>query len=152
MTCALIVIIPAFLLLIDLYFLIMGYWFTASLCTTASRAAAQGPPNAMLTKSADIRVRQVIEDGFKSNNSTVHLDNYEVTEHITRLPTATSGGAVSGCVTVDLDASLRPPFCLKFVLPQNQISLHITHTSPYTYVQPALAKDGPPANPNPSLN
>jgi hypothetical protein len=150
MSCALTLIIPAFLLLIDLYFLIMGYWWTASLCNTAARTASQGPPNALMPKSADIRVKEVLNSGTESTNTTARIVNYEVTERITRLPLPRFGGAVSGCVTVDVDSAVSPPFCLKYLLPDRRIILHMSKSCPYTYVLPAIARDAQP--PSQSLN
>ncbi len=141
MLCAMVLFIPAFLCLIDLYFIIMGYWWSTSACTSAARAASQGPPNALIRKAPELRVKQALDGSSRDPNSPIHLVDWKVSESIKRLPDASVGGAVTGSVTVDIDTEVTPPFVLKFALPQQKFAVHATHTCPYTYTQPASTID-----------
>jgi hypothetical protein len=143
MMSALIIVIPAFLCLIDLYFVIMGYWWSTSACTLAARAAAQGPPNALIRKGPEMRAKQALEGSAPDPNSPIHLVDYTVSETVKRLPDSVVGGAVSGSVTVDINTVITPPFVLRFAVPQQKFAVHASHTCPYTYVR----RPAPPADP-----
>jgi len=140
MVCAILIIVPVFFCLIDLYFLVMGYWYSASDCRQAARAASQGPPSAVVAGEPENRALRVLNTDIAENNPTIHLDQYTVTESITSLPDPTVGGAVIGTVTVAITVSITPPFILKYVLSDNKFINNISETCPYTWVQQGHAQ------------
>jgi hypothetical protein len=132
-----VVIVPLFLALIDLYFVIMGYWWTVSHCRAAARAAAQGPPNAIARDEPKRRALEYLNVSGADGNSTLKLTSCEVTDSLRSIADPTTGGAVSGTVTVNVIVEVVPPFLLKLGVPGQKFVVNATQSSPYTYVQRA---------------
>jgi hypothetical protein len=131
-----VIIVPIFLALIDLYFVIVGYWWTMGHCREAARAAAQGPPNAVLRDGPKQRAMQYLNVSSSDSNTTIHLTSCSVTEKIVSLPDPTYGGAVNGTVTVSVQVEVVPPFLLKMGVPGQKFVVNTNQSSPFTWVQP----------------
>jgi hypothetical protein len=129
-----IVIVPLFLALIDLYFVILGYWWTVSHCRAAARAAAQGPPNALARDEPLRRALLYMNVSGADGNSTLRLTDCNVTDSLRSIPDLTTGGAVSGTVTVNVTVEVIPPFLLKMGVPGQKFVVNSSQSSPYTYV------------------
>jgi len=129
-----VLIVPLFLALIDLYFVIMGYWWTVAHCRAAARAAAQGPPNALSQGEPKRRALEYLNVSGADGNSTLHLTDCQVTDSLRSVPDLTAGGAVSGTVTVNVTVEVVPPFLLKLGVPGQKFVVNTTQASPYTYV------------------
>ena len=137
--------IPVLLALIDLYFVILGYWWTISYCKLAARAASQGPPNILLKDSATKRARNVLSENVGTSGATVHIVSCDVAEKISALPDAIIGGPVNGSVTVTVQVEVIPPFMLKLTVPGQKFVVDSTQTCPYTWIlQPTPPDDNKP--------
>jgi hypothetical protein len=144
-----VVIVPLFLALIDVYFVIMGYWWTVSHCRAAARAAAQGPPNAIAHDEPKRRALEYLNVSGADGNSTLHLTSCEVTDSLRSVSDPTTGGAVSGSVTVNVQVEVVPPFLLKLGVPGQKFVVNASQTSPYTNVQRANPDPQDPNAPKP---
>jgi len=129
-----VVIVPLFLALIDLYFVILGYWWTVSHCRAAARAAAQGPPTALAQDEPKRRALEYMNVSGADGSPTLKLTSCEVTDSLRSVPDPTTGGAVSGTVTVNVTVEVVPPFLLKMGVPGQKFVVNASQSSPYTYV------------------
>src|SRR5271163_1996838 len=134
MICAMVIVIPIFLICIDLYFVIMGYWWTMSSCRMAARAAAQGPPNAVLRDSPKQRALEFLNSSGDVDKSMIHLVGCDVIDSVQSMPDPTYGGAVNGTVSVDITVDVTPPFLLKMVAPGQKFTICASQSCPYTWV------------------
>ncbi len=132
--CTMVMVIPIFLACIDLYFVVMGYWWTMSNCRLAARAAAQGPPNAVLRDSPRQRTLEFLNSCGGIDTSMIHLVSCDVIDSLTSIPDSTYGGAVNGTVSVDMTVDVTPPFLLKLVAPGQKFTINASQTCPYTWV------------------
>lgn len=132
-----VVAVPILLTLIDLYFLIIGYWWTMNHCQLAARAAAQGSPSAVILNGPKNRAAQYLNVSGADSNSTIQLTDYSVEENIVSLPDPATGGAVNGTVTVLVEAEVTPPFLLKMAVPGQKFVVRTSQTCQFTCMQPA---------------
>jgi hypothetical protein len=147
MVAAAALLVPIFLALIDLYFLIMGYWWTISHCRAAARAAAQGPPNVLAREEPRRRAMEYLNVSGADGSPTLKLIECEVTEQVRSVADPTTGGAVNGTVTVEIQVEVTPPFLLKLGVPGQKFIVNASQTSPYTYVQRAKPEVQDSTNP-----
>jgi hypothetical protein len=134
MASAIVVIIPIFLACIDLYFVIMGYWWTTATCRMAARAAAQGPPSIVLRESPQKRANNFLESNANIDKKIIHVITCTATDTVKTLPDPEFGGAVTGTVSVHLVVDVTPPFLLRFTVPSQKFTVDSTQTCPYTWV------------------
>jgi len=138
--------IPILLALIDLYFVILGYWWTISNCKLAARAASQGPPNMLLKDSATNRAKNVLSSNVGTSGATVHIVSCDVTEKVKGLPDSIIGGPVAGTVTVNIQVEVVPPFMLKLTVPGQKFVVDSSQTCPYTWILQPTPPDAPKSN------
>ena len=135
MAAAILIIVPVFFGLIDLYFIITSYWASESVCHLATRSASQGPPDAITPDAPKNRALQIITASPSINNSSAQWEQYDVSEQITELPDPVVGGSVTGSVTVQITVSIKPPYILRYFLPGNKLTANVSDSLPYTWVQ-----------------
>ncbi len=147
MVCAIALIVPLLLLLIDGYFILLGYWLCTSNCRLAARAAAQGPPSAIERGAPQQRALASLHTSFAQAGKMIQLASINVSESIKSLPDRVGGGPVNGTVSVDVTLDVAPPFLLKIFSPEHKFTIHASNTCPYTWTTPAIISPTlPPEN------
>lgn len=131
--CGLAVLIPIMLIAIDLCVVYVGVSFNDRVCREATRAAANGPPNALSSGSPRSRAQAAIETANK--NATFQVDpNCSVLETITSLPKPNLGGAVDGSITVETTITVHPPLLLRGFFEKRGLRFSTRATCPITYI------------------
>lgn len=147
--CGLVVLVPIVLLAIDLVSIYSGYSLNNRMCADAARAAASGPPDALMSRSPRSRAEGVIHNVYDEatvkkynvlGRVVIHPDCV-VTERLTSpIPSAALGGPIDGDVTVQTTVDVIPPFLIKQFMPGG-VTLSTQQTFPYTYIVPSKSSN-----------
>jgi len=144
----LIVAVPAILLLVDCAFLVIGAATNDAVCRDVARAASSGPPGLLEVgegRSVSAggapyqRALAVLNQVWITNMPMKVRDTVSISETITDVPPETTGGAISGSVTVETTIDVFPVFLAGGVVASGSIPMTSRHTVPYTYVAPRPA-------------
>ncbi len=136
---ALLVLVPIFLIVIDLGFIALGSTINDTVCRDACRAAASGPPSSeTLAASRWVSAGQspyeravaVIRKHSPSNFPIKVDDQPEITESVSDVPPAEVGGAIEGDISVKTTVTVAP---LVFI--PNGVKLQSKHLVSFTYVR-----------------
>lgn len=145
LAATLIVVIPMFLVLMDLVILAIGATLNDSVCRDAARAASAGPPanhsavmNQVLAPSTAPyqRAVAVVKNLYCTSIPAKVRDNPDVIETLNDVPPDPAGGAVQGEILVRTTVDVYPLFLVRAIAPCG-VTFSACHTVPYTYVVPA---------------
>lgn len=139
---ALVLMVPILLIVFDCLAICIGTGINDATCRDAARAAASGPPGQNLIGTGRTvtvaqppykRAKAVVKNVYQSNLPMKIRDNMDVVETVKDIPPTTTGGSLSGEVSVETTIDIYPPFLVGAMVGESGVTLKSKHVVPYTY-------------------
>jgi hypothetical protein len=145
----LIVLVPIFLIVFDLSVIYAGVSFNDHVCREAARAAASGPPDAIMRGSPQLRAQATIAQA-DTNTAFQVTPECGVSENLVSMPKHNLGGPVEGSETVTTTVTVHPPFLIRCFVSKDGLQFSARKTSPITYVLSSKQERITPSTPDDS--